>query len=280
MIARILVASLPSALVFAACTVMDGYTYSPPDAASLTDGAPMDGGDYATRVLASRPLAYYRFDDVVGASVARDSSGHGHDCSYASGVQLGVPGIVPTDSAARFSAQSLGVACTPPLFTFSGNTPFSVEGWFAPNTVGNAYQSMFTRVTNNPRSGYFVFLHGEEPRVGFEVWASGKAICWADDTPLPCATGREAGVGCSAFSHVVATYDGAAISVFVNGVLKATGQCPTGLPVIGDEAFTVGNYSGYICPDCGLLGDVDEVAVYDRALEPSEVQAHYAAASP
>jgi hypothetical protein len=269
--------------VFTACTVMDGYTYPLPDAGAAAEAAPQpDAGDYASHVLASGPIAYYRFDEPGGSSIAHDSSGNGHDCQYAAGVMLGVPGIVPGDTAVRFGGPDMGVSCDPTLFAFTGNAPFSIEGWVAPDTVGSTYQTTFSRLTGNPRSGYDVYLYGSPPTINFEIWGSGssagKVVCYADGTQFPCGAAAEGGATCGQFVHVAVTYDGATLSMYVNGVLSPTpGSCPTGLPTIGNYAFTIGNYTGETCA-CGLLGDVDEVAIYDRALPLSEIQDHYAAA--
>jgi hypothetical protein len=230
---------------------------------------------YATHVLASHPLAYYRFDEAAGTTVAHDSSGHGHDCTYTSAVMLGAAGIVSGDTAMRLEQQGQGVVCAPTLFAFNGTAPFTVEGWYAPDSIGPAYQSGSSRVIASPRTGYYVFFHAN-PAAGasFEIFDAGNLRCSADDAQFPCAAGGTCGV----LAHVVAEYDGATLFVYVNGALGASGACPQGLPDAGTVPFTIGNYTGLGCASCGMLGVIDELAVYDRALTPSEVQDHYAAA--
>lgn len=274
---------------------MDGYTFPLPGAAAdaaaadaaaermaadaPAEGNPaldgfdgLDGGDYAAHVLASAPLAYYRLDDPLGSSIAHDSSGHGYDCQYAVGAQLGVPGVVPGDTAVRFSASRLGVACDPALFAFRGNEPFTLEGWYQPDSVGQNSQYAASRLTGSPLAGYQVFLGGTPPSVGFEIYQSGNRVCYADGTSLPCAPPT-----CAQFTHLVATYDGATLSVYLNAVPGVTASCSRGLPDSGNAAFTIGNESGYGCDTCGFNGAIDEVAIYDRALPQREIQDHYAA---
>lgn len=281
---RLAPAAAWSALV-AACTVMNGYSYplvgsgsadAATDAPAVSE-AGTDAGLYASQVLASQPLAYYRLDEPPGATVAHDSSGHGNDCQYTAGVDLGVPGIVPGETAVRLPGQGLGVTCPPSLFAFSGSAPFTVEGWYAPAPVGATYESAFSRLTPHPRSGYYVYLQGSPASVGFEFYDDDNDTCFADGTPFPCDGSSDGGGPC-AFDYVVATYDGATMAVYVNGALGKTSQCPQGPPAAVGVPFTIGNYSGLECTTCALVGAIDDVAVYGRALSASEVQDHYAAA--
>jgi len=79
------------------------------------------------------------------------------------------------------------------------------------------------------------------------------------------------------YYHVVGTFDGTNMNLYVNGVLHSSAIHP--YPVdYGDSPMFFGNsgtgaWYGY------LAGDLDEVSLYDRALLPSEVAALYASGS-
>lgn len=74
-----------------------------------------------------------------------------------------------------------------------------------------------------------------------------------------------------AFSHVVVTADAARAALYVNGELaREAGSFPAAAPTT--EAFTVGDRSGRFSP---FVGVIDELALYDKALEPSVVLEHY-----
>jgi hypothetical protein len=253
------------------------------DRGMFSDGSRTDGkgpaATYAEQVLASNPIAYYRLDEPAGVKVAHDSSGHGNDCSYSAGVVLGVPGAIGSDTAVRIAAQGAGVVCPTSLFEFSGSAPFSVEGWYAPDAVGSGYQSAFSRMAASPRTGFYVYLHAQPtPGATFEIWGSGDAVCGASGAPFPCPGGDDdGGKICGQFAYLVATYDGATLSVYVDGELGASSTC-SGIPSGGDVEFTMGNFSGLLCDDCAMLGALDDVAVYDRALPQAEIRDHYHAA--
>ena len=77
--------------------------------------------------------------------------------------------------------------------------------------------------------------------------------------------------------HVVGTYDGTWLSLYVDGALA--GRSRHGGNVSNTPApITVGNVASH--PDAtAFRGSVDEVAIYQRALPPSSVEKHYFAAA-
>lgn len=77
------------------------------------------------------------------------------------------------------------------------------------------------------------------------------------------------------FYHVVGTYDGAEVRLYVNGVLE--GQAATSITLdYGTRPVFIGT-SGETVFDGKLNGIVDEVSIYNRALTAAEVSQLYAA---
>ena len=77
------------------------------------------------------------------------------------------------------------------------------------------------------------------------------------------------------FYHVVGTYDGSDVKLYVNGTLE--GQAPVSITIdYGSRPVFIGS-SGETVFDGKLNGIVDEAAIYNRALDSSEVAALYAA---
>jgi len=79
------------------------------------------------------------------------------------------------------------------------------------------------------------------------------------------------------FSHLVGTWDGVTLRLYINGVLNAQ-TVPGASPVDLGYPFYIG---GYLLPDnyAGQFfnGLIDEVSYYNRALSGGEVQAIYLA---
>lgn len=79
------------------------------------------------------------------------------------------------------------------------------------------------------------------------------------------------------FYHVVGTYDGSRVRLYVNGVLE--GESAIAVTVdYGSRPIFLGT-SGETVFDGKLNGVVDEASIYNRALDPSEVAALHAAGS-
>ena len=77
------------------------------------------------------------------------------------------------------------------------------------------------------------------------------------------------------FYHVVGTYDGSAVKLYVNGALE--GQAAVSVNVdYGTRPVFIGT-SGETVFDGKLNGIVDEASIYNRALDASEVAALYGA---
>jgi hypothetical protein len=85
--------------------------------------------------------------------------------------------------------------------------------------------------------------------------------------------GSETSISCpvpssKTWHHIVGRQEGTAASLYVDGVLCASGP----LPAIGNEAhwISIGRYDSH---DCYFLfnGQIDEVRIYNRALSDTEI---------
>lgn len=74
------------------------------------------------------------------------------------------------------------------------------------------------------------------------------------------------------WNHLVATYDGSSIKIYVNGLLKKQ------VAKIGNQSTSVNNLIiGAKSPDGYFNGSIDEVKIYNRALDAAEILNHYSA---
>jgi len=73
--------------------------------------------------------------------------------------------------------------------------------------------------------------------------------------------------------HLTGTYDGETLNIYVNGELKGEKTEVSGLIDIRPTSLYIGYVEG--STNNYFYGKIDEVAIYNRALTPEEIQQHY-----
>ncbi len=95
-----------------------------------------------------------------------------------------------------------------------------------------------------------------------------KAILNTEDGTFSASSNAIADAG--GWHHVAMTYDGAALSVYIDGALSKT-MAATGDILPCTSPLTIGGLDG---GGACLSGSIDEVRIYDRALPSGEIAAH------
>ncbi len=226
--------------------------------------------DFPGAVNSDSPLAYYRFEEVPGATTLADSSGNGLDIDYsvdAGTTELGVAGAVGL--AALFNGD--GSILTPLLFDPSvGDFTIeavvqagtsAIDGVILSNQDGTLGPGRSNLVANAARQ-FTSFSGGATTNSG--------------------VTATEGG-----FDHIILTYDQSAVAdgvdptfrFYVNGVEAGTGlavaEAANGNWLIGSNKV----------PTSQLFnGTIDEIAIYNKRLDDpngdgdiadSRAEAHY-----
>ena len=231
---------------------------------------------YLNAVLADTPLSYWRLDDAAGATTA--VARLGPNGTYTTGTTLAQPGARPghTGTSALFNGTSQHVAFTS-IHTFPGRAAMSVEAWVKPDATWTSYprivsKERYNRTETSPtptigadHSGWALVGHPDSGpyghRVTLERYAGATNTSVMTTAPLPSGV----------WSHLVATYDGTTMRIYVNGTLSA--RAPSSVSLLdGTNAFSIGSATGW---SDFFDGGIDEVAVYGTALSPERVLAHY-----
>lgn len=219
---------------------------------------------YEEAVLADRPLAYWRLDEISGTT-AEDFAGHQDgpfDATYTDSPDLNQAGIMADGSG----SPSVGFDGTKhvagqdwePLDLTSGS--FSIEAWFNAATL-----------SASPTTGILIEKRNQSPSTeGWELGVtSDNGVSFLDDSGSLLGSG--AGLATGTDYHVVVTHDGTTTKLYLNGaeVDSATGLTITAntqlVSIARDTAAAGLNFDGRI----------DEVAVYASALTPQRVVKHY-----
>ena len=153
----------------------------------------------------------------------------------------------------------------------SGNA-FSIEFWANPTTSDNDDSPVSNRVaSSSPRSGWVFFQRAAG--WNFRMYSgTGSNLGWD-------LTGGTSTLG--TWSHVVATWDGSAAQLFVNGVLADNVNDATGGGPIGTytASLTANFFVGSTDTGSPYNGAVDEVALYGSALTAAQISSHFALAT-
>ena len=217
---------------------------------------------YPALVEANNPNAYWPLIETSGTA-AEDYVGH-HDATYSGAVTLGVPGLTSSGSTAVSFAGGTATA----LYSDSLNPEtFSVEFWALPANLSAAYVVCLQDRTTGYRIGYAIQKNN---------WSSGWDFSFGTDPAHYSTISSPTAVVAGALYYVVATYDGTSANLYVNGVLAAS-KATTYQPAnSGAVDFTIGSRNGNT-PYNGVLSDV---AVYNYALTPAQIQQHLFTVTP
>lgn len=229
----------------------------PADAGTLPDAAgdaPDSGVDpYAAAVLGDEPVLYYRFEESGERLTAVDSSVSGRVGTYSLAIDRTRPGRFGHGLAAHFEGTT--VLNAGGAGDFRGKTPFTVEVWLRPDLL-SGFRHVLGRPEASPSdNGYRLLIDGAN--VSF---LRGQTYCFVSGGPGFVTT--------TEFTHVVATYDGASSRLYKDGQLIAS--TTEGASLTANLAFVVGGGGE------DFIGDLDELALYDRALSPERIALHSA----
>lgn len=222
---------------------------------------------YAQVVLGDSPSSYWRLGDLVAGSSAADSAGSVTG-TYSGQISRGMPGAVQgdQDSCAFFLNGKVDMGNS---YAFTGTSAFSIEAWTQVQALpssGGATIAGYHFNDSNGLEGWAIQVGNGDGSVKFFRYASGTA-----DT-VTTATNY---VPLGGWLHVVGTFNGATMSLYINGALIGTVASTRNIAAGTSVTFQIAgdNNGGH------LTAMVDEVAVYPVALTASQVSTHYSAAT-
>jgi Concanavalin A-like lectin/glucanases superfamily/PEP-CTERM motif len=209
-------------------------------------------------------------------SVNSGSLGPAGNGTNTAGVLLGLPSpiVAGGDTAAGYAGGErttvpFNLALNPPA-----SNPFTIELWVRPTATDNDDAVLSNREAAGNRSGWTFFQRAEATGWNFRMYNGvGSGLGWD-------LTGGASTL--NAWNHVVATWNGTAALLYVNGALADNTNDPAATGVYNPNTattsptFSIGaNFDG----GSASTASIDEVAFYSAALTPVQVANHFALAS-
>ncbi len=215
---------------------------------------------YRDAVMADAPRAYWRFGEASGTSAA-DQTVFANTGAYQGSPALGQAGIVPVaQSTAMALDGSNDVVRVPASASLNPTAALSLETWIRPAALPASSATLVRKDLQ------YLLRINSGGAVIFRLWHGGAT----SEVASPAGT-----VSTGTWSHVVATFDGTSMAIYVNGTVRATLAVASGVDA-GTAVLTLGSSSSADW----FRGRMDEVAVYGTALPGPRVLAHYTKSSP
>ena len=234
-------------------------------------------GDYENIVVSDVPVSYWRLNETNGTvAIDRMGANNGIYTGFGTGGgnnALGAAGPRPADGFDGFDADnyapdgdgSISSMVAPDSLSLSITGTLTLEAWINPDD--NTADEILSKYRYSGGYDYSWRLWRlADQRIGFSVSSDGTT--WAKTVYSSAAALGE-------WTHVVAVFDpGSSIKLYINGVLSATED--TSATSLHDSGAYVGTAFYWGGPTYGEFnGRVDEMAVYDKALSPVEILAHF-----
>jgi Concanavalin A-like lectin/glucanases superfamily len=233
-------------------------------------------GPFGMAIKASRPVAYWRFDDIEGLT-AQDASANQRHAHFEGGIALYLPG-------APFSGLNPGKVinravhfaggCMKAVINDAGEAS-SLELWFwngLPVDVRELTGHILSLVSKQNKNG-------SEIKVGLtgRNHAGGRLFLACGNDKKEIVSGRTE-IGLKTWHHVTLVCDRQRVSVFLDGNAEPEVSLERSVKVHGGtcELIIGGSNDGSF----NFEGKIDEVALFDRALSVREIAKHYQAARP
>jgi hypothetical protein len=229
----------------------------------------MIGMTYYREVMADSPVAYWRLGEASGTT-AVDAIGS-YNGTYVSSPTLGVEGAVVGNTAVTLGGSSyisLGDVLD------MGTSDWTIEGWV--KTTDSDFAVFSKSVTAAGNGRYGVYYTGGNLNALFDP-PSGDVVLasWASTIPKN-----------GSWHHIAATFNrDELMKLYCDGALRASTSISAynGEDLQSNFLANIGAYQNALNTGVyellNLVGSIDEVAIYNTALSPARIAAHYAAAS-
>ncbi|MBS1777545.1 MAG: T9SS type A sorting domain-containing protein [Bacteroidetes bacterium] len=189
------------------------------------------------------------------------------------GILTGINRFGHTNSAMLLDGVDDYLHSSTPFF-YPGN-PYSISIWFKSNDSLQSHQSIFNTDPHRELAFEYNWYGDGTFSTGISSDASNWDLCY--NSPIYLDTFFISNVKVTSWNHGVMTFDGSTWKFYVNNQLQRT--CNSGTPsnVVADMLFGAIHYGFY---GEFFKGYLDDIRIYNRAINSTEVDSLYHEADP
>jgi len=214
--------------------------------------------DYRSAVLADAPVGYWRLGDAIPSTVAYEESAAHWSGTYTNGPTLGAPGLLTDDPnpAATFDGTN-DIVTTSLTNTTAQLGQYSLEAWIKRSCTSTADQ-----VIVGGNASISLRIRANTTGASITFWTGSTSVFATSAASVTDGTRH----------HLVGTWDGTTLRIYVDGVLSGS-NAPGGAPPGSTTGISIGNHPGQAL---AFGGTIDEVAFYRTTLSATRIAAHWA----
>jgi hypothetical protein len=205
------------------------------------------------------PIAAWSFDEIGEGGTVEDVTGDEHTGT----VEGATLARGKYGEALQFDGEN-DVVKVPNSSEFDLTEGFTFEAWVRPESESQEWAPILAREIGGGKAAselaWWLYESGHEPNVpyGGTESAPGEKNEALGEDPLPV----------DAWSHVALTYDGSQVVLYVDGKLVDCSPAPSKPPRVTEGELQIG---GATEQGRYFRGRIDEVRIYNRALDDSEI---------
>jgi hypothetical protein len=218
------------------------------------------GETYDSAVLGDGPEVYLRLNETSG-TVADDAM-DAHDGSYSGTPSLGAAGLIANGTAVQFDGTDDFIS-VPDHADLDITTNLTLEAW----VYADGYDVAFPRILAKGASSG----NGYQLLVDRDI-AGGPKLAVQLEGLTPASFTSTGQLPVTTVTHVVVTYDGSNVRLYLNGSLDSTTPASGSIATNATALFIGQRGDG----TARWRGRIDEVAVYGVVLSGPQVAEHYA----
>jgi hypothetical protein len=213
---------------------------------------------YSNQVIADGAVAYWRLDEPSGTTA--NSLVGSYPGTISGGVTVNQPGGVVGDAAMTFDGTTGDIAVADNA-AFGFADAFSLECWVKASANAETDARLIAKRSGN---------------VGYELLittSTGEPQVFVGATTFGSVTATGVTVQNNAWHHLVATRAGTTVTLYVDGVSRASSAVQSTGSVTNAAALHFGRYSTSAIRF--LNGTLDDIAIYPVVLTPAQIATHY-----